>query len=198
MPCQGRKRTRATREVDLPLRSARSNHSAPWGALPWRDRRHDRADELFAEGMVAMKTYRVVAKRWAHGWELHIDGVGVTQSRTLGEAEAMVRDYIAVDLDASPDDVDVELAVSLGDSLDALRQEVREASDRAAVAQTQAAERSRILVRQLRDAGLSGREIATVLDVSPQRVSQLLASTPSEGASARSAAIDGNGMTAVA
>jgi DNA-directed RNA polymerase specialized sigma subunit len=131
--------------------------------------------------MVAMKTYRVVAKRWAHGWELHIDGVGVTQSRTLGEAEVMVRDYIAADLDASPDDVDVELAISLGDNLDALRQEVREASDRAAVAQTQAAERSRILVRRLRDAGLSGREIATVLDVSPQRVSQLLAARPGEG-----------------
>ena len=144
-----------------------------------------------------MKTYRVVAKRWAHGWELHIDGVGVTQSRTLGEAEAMVRDYIAADLDASPYDVDVELAISLGDNLDALRQEVREASDRAAVAQTQAAERSRILVRRLRDAGLSGREIATVLDVSPQRVSQLLAARPGEGASAPSAASN-NGMTAVA
>ena len=145
-----------------------------------------------------MKTYRVVAKRWAHGWELHIDGVGVTQSRTLGEAEAMVRDYIAADLDASPDDVDLELAISLGDNLDALRQEVREASDRAAIAQTQAAERSRILVRRLRDAGLSGREIATVLDVSPQRVSQLLAARPGEGASALAAAIGDNGMTAVA
>ena len=29
-----------------------------------------------------------------HGWELHIDGVGVTQSRTLDTAEQMVRDYI--------------------------------------------------------------------------------------------------------
>jgi hypothetical protein len=29
----------------------------------------------------------VTARRWAHGWELHIDGVGVTQSRTLASAE---------------------------------------------------------------------------------------------------------------
>jgi hypothetical protein len=30
-----------------------------------------------------MKTYKVRAKRWAHGWELRIDGVGVTRSHSL-------------------------------------------------------------------------------------------------------------------
>ena len=44
--------------------------------------------------MAAMSTYSVRAKRWAHGWELHIADVGVTQSRNLGEAEQAVRDYI--------------------------------------------------------------------------------------------------------
>jgi methanogenic corrinoid protein MtbC1 len=44
--------------------------------------------------MAAMTTYVVRAKRWAHGWELHIDGIGVTQSRILDGAEQMVRDYI--------------------------------------------------------------------------------------------------------
>jgi hypothetical protein len=32
--------------------------------------------------------------RWDHGWELHIEGLGVTQSRTLDSAPGMVRDYI--------------------------------------------------------------------------------------------------------
>ena len=41
-----------------------------------------------------MSTYIVRATRWAHGWELHIDDVGVTQSRNLDGAEQMVRDYI--------------------------------------------------------------------------------------------------------
>jgi hypothetical protein len=36
----------------------------------------------------------VRATRWAHGWELHIDRFGVTQSRNLDGAEQMVRDYI--------------------------------------------------------------------------------------------------------
>ncbi len=30
-----------------------------------------------------MSAYTVHAKPWAHGWELHIEGVGVTQSRNL-------------------------------------------------------------------------------------------------------------------
>jgi hypothetical protein len=44
--------------------------------------------------MAAMSTYGVRARRWAHGWELHVEGVGVTQSRNLDGAERMVRDYI--------------------------------------------------------------------------------------------------------
>lgn len=47
-------------------------------------------------------TYTVIAKRWDRGWELHINGVGVTQSRALNDAEAMVRDYIALDTGAAP------------------------------------------------------------------------------------------------
>ena len=42
-----------------------------------------------------MSTYTVHAKRWKHGWELHIDGVGVTQSRNLDGAEQMVRERVA-------------------------------------------------------------------------------------------------------
>jgi hypothetical protein len=41
-----------------------------------------------------MSTYTVRAKRWKHGWELHIDGIGVTQSRNLNGAEQMVRAYL--------------------------------------------------------------------------------------------------------
>lgn len=49
-----------------------------------------------------MSVYNVRAKRWKHGWELHIDGVGVTQSRNLGGAEQMVRDYIETLTDHEP------------------------------------------------------------------------------------------------
>jgi hypothetical protein len=65
-----------------------------------------------------MTTYTVLAKRWKRGWELHIDGVGVTQSRTLNDAEAMVRDYIALDTGAAPDSFNVELLPEVGHGLD--------------------------------------------------------------------------------
>lgn len=42
-----------------------------------------------------METYRVTPKRWERGWELHIEGVGVTQCSELGEAEDVARDYVA-------------------------------------------------------------------------------------------------------
>lgn len=120
------------------------------------------------------KTYRVLARRWARGWELHIEGLGVTQSRTLLDAEEMARDYIALDLDTDPGSFDVDITPEVGDGLDddvaTVRREVREAEQALATA----AEHSRRVVRALASKGLSGRETARVLGVTPQRVSQLL------------------------
>src|SRR5258708_2791163 len=61
---------------------------------------HHQADGLPAGRVVAMKTYKVRAKRWARGWELHIEGLGVTQSHSLRDAEMMAEDYIMLDTDA--------------------------------------------------------------------------------------------------
>lgn len=36
----------------------------------------------------------VRAKRWDKGWELHVDGVGVTQTDDLADADAMVASYV--------------------------------------------------------------------------------------------------------
>ena len=58
--------------------------------------------------------YKVTAKRWSGGWELHIDGVGVTQSHTLDDAGIMARDYIAMDLDVQSDSFDVHIVPELG------------------------------------------------------------------------------------
>lgn len=43
-----------------------------------------------------MRTYIVDARRWEDGWELHINGVGVTQSRSLRSAASMARAYISL------------------------------------------------------------------------------------------------------
>ncbi len=123
-----------------------------------------------------MSTYNVRAKRWVHGWELHIDGVGVTQSRNLDGAERMVRDYIEslTDRDTSGDEVVIKPEV--GGGLDEATQAAREAVAAADRAVREAAARSRKVARELKEAGLSGRDIAAILRVSAQRVSQLLKS----------------------
>jgi hypothetical protein len=121
-----------------------------------------------------MKIYKVRAKRWARGWELHIDGVGVTQSHSLRDAEGMARDYIALDTEVLPDSFAVEIIPEIGHGLDEKTRAARKAVADASHAQRVAAAQAREAARELRAAGLSGRDIAKVLDVSPQRVSQLL------------------------
>jgi hypothetical protein len=121
-----------------------------------------------------VKTYDVRARRWEHGWELHIDGVGVTQSRTLWDAEMMARDLISRRLGVPADSFAVAVTPEIGGSLDEKTRAAREAVAAAGHAQRMAATQSREAARELSEAGLSGRDIAKVLDVSPQRVSQLL------------------------
>lgn len=119
-------------------------------------------------------TYRVHARRWRHGWELHINGVGVTQCRRLGEAKDMVRDYLALETNEAPESFTIIIEPELGNGLDGELAAVRQEAQEVAVAQRRAAERSRRLARRLIAGGLTGKEVAMVLGVSPQRVSQLL------------------------
>lgn len=124
-----------------------------------------------------MTTYTVRARPWARGWELHIDGLGVTQSRSLRDAERMARDYISLDTGADPGAIRVEIIPELG-GLEVAAKEAREAVAQADQSQRAAAARSREAARRLRNAGLSGRDIAAIMNLSPQRVSQLLRGWP--------------------
>lgn len=122
-----------------------------------------------------MTTYTVRAKRWAHGWELHIADVGVTQSRSLAEAEQIVRDYIETLTDHDTAGDRVAITPEVGGGLDEATRAAREAVIAADRARRDAAVRLRQVARTLRhEAGLSGRDIASILHVSAQRVSQLL------------------------
>ncbi|MCT2587541.1 hypothetical protein [Actinophytocola gossypii] len=120
-------------------------------------------------------SYLVVAKRWARGWELHVDGVGVTQVATLSKADATAREYIALALDLDDEtsfavDIVPQLDDELAKQVEVARAQVREAERR----QREAAAKQREVAKQLERSGLSGREIAAVLGLTPQRVSQLI------------------------
>lgn len=49
-----------------------------------------------------MTEITATARKWAHGWELWLDGEAATQVATLDKAEQQVRDY----LDTEVPDVD--------------------------------------------------------------------------------------------
>src|SRR5262252_6792227 len=79
-----------------PCGPAQCERAAAQDHLARRSPRHDRSARLPAGGVAPVTTYRVTARRWKRGWELHIAGEGVTQSRSLAEADGMVRDYVAL------------------------------------------------------------------------------------------------------
>lgn len=116
--------------------------------------------------------YTARAKHWKRGWELHIEGVGVTQVRTLATAEQQVRDYLESLLEIDATDVTIDVVPELGD-LTARAAAAREATEAAAIAQREAAAQARTVVTELRKAGLSVADVAAVLGVSRGRISQL-------------------------
>lgn len=113
-------------------------------------------------------TFKATASREGKYWVVDVKGVGVTQGRNATEATAMARDLIAVMEDSPLDNVRVSVEFKVTAVTDA------------AVAQERAATESRKLAAKLIDAGLSGRDVAEVLGVSPQRVSQLISRGRSE------------------
>jgi len=120
-------------------------------------------------------TYTVRAVKWSEGWELHIDGEGVTQVRTLDKAEDQVRDYLETIHDRDFSGAAIEVSPDLGDlakEVKDARSAVQDASD----AQVEAARKSREVAVALRKRGLSVTDSAAILGVSRGRVSQLVRS----------------------
>ena len=121
----------------------------------------------------------VTAKRWAKGWELHIDGHGVTQSKTLADAPQQVVDYLDSlhGLRVSTDDVAVspELSKELLSEIRRARSNIRKAERELARA---AAEQRRVATTLRTEAHLSVTDTAVLMEVSRGRVSQLTAARP--------------------
>lgn len=128
-----------------------------------------------------MTTYTAIAGRGEKYWLVRILGLGAypneglpTQARSLADVEPWARDLIATYLDIPTDSFDVDVQIELPDSvryhLDLAAKLRREASD----AQTAAAEEYRRAAAELKDAGLTVRDIGAALGISHQRVQQLV------------------------
>jgi len=115
------------------------------------------------------------AKHWEHGWEIHVEGVGVTQVRLLEQAKSQACDLIETLLERRVSESEIELDAQIGPLVEEIH-EVKKLTADAAQLQTQAAFRVRTLVAQLRASGFSVSDIPTILGVTRGRVSQLRSS----------------------
>lgn len=92
----------------------------------------------------------------------------------------MARNSAAAVLDVPLTDVDVTVTFEVGGALEQEVQQAREATYEAELAQAEAARTYRKVVADMKASGLSGADIAAILELSPQRVSQLAKQTPEQ------------------
>ncbi|MGW5240691.1 type II toxin-antitoxin system HicB family antitoxin [Monashia sp. NPDC004114] len=108
----------------------------------------------------------------------------VSQVRSVSHAEEHAREAIAFVLDVPEDSFDITLVIELPGPLEGEVKAAKDAIAELAELQKRTAELSRTAARHLAEAGLKGVEVAKVLDVSPQRVSQLIPTGPAKPARA--------------
>jgi hypothetical protein len=129
---------------------------------------------------VSKQQFGAVATREGKWWIVEVEGVGTTQGRSAAEARAMAKDLVSAMLDVPLESVDVSVTFEVPGKLREEVKAARAATLQAAVAQEEAAAKSRKAVADLKAEGLSGADIAAVLDLSPQRVSQLAKRSPED------------------
>lgn len=121
-----------------------------------------------------MTRYNVTATRWEGGWELDIEGVGVTQSPSLKTADKMIRSYLRMDFDeAGAKAADIEVTVDL-DGLEKDAASVRSEIEQLNALSAKVSRDSRNLATRLKRDGLTGADAAEVMGISEQRFSQLI------------------------
>ena len=119
-------------------------------------------------------TYAATATREGRWWLVRVPEIdGVTQARSLAEAEVMARDLVAITLDVPQATVTVALTVDLPDDVADHLARATEAKAAAEASAATAAREAREVAARLVKAGVSLRDVGAVLGVSHQRAHQL-------------------------
>ena len=120
-----------------------------------------------------MHRYEAIAQRRGPAWSVEVAGIGSTEGRTAAEAREQAARLVTDQLGVPVSEVSVDVRFALESRLEQEIAEARRAAREAQHAQERAAELSRKAVRDLKSSGMTGKDVATVLGLSPQRVSQL-------------------------
>jgi hypothetical protein len=123
--------------------------------------------------------YKVEIAREGRWWMIHIPAVnGLTQARRLAEAPTMAREYIALDRGIPLREISVHVASvrmeepASRELLESARQ-IKDMRAQASELERDSAEQARKFAHWLVAHGVPVRDIAALLEISPQRVSQL-------------------------
>lgn len=129
-----------------------------------------------------MDMYRVDARKVSGGWQLSVRGLDMEPvwTRGLHGSLDVARKAISQATGDPPGSIPVGMSFDLGPELSPVVRSAVQASVDARKAQLRAAAQLRETARRLREEGLTGRDIARVIGVSPQRVSQLLSRSTEE------------------
>ncbi len=124
-----------------------------------------------------MKTYVVTTERAGNWWAFSIPEIPGAhgQAKRLDLVKNEARDVVELMLNASPQSFDLELAIKLDARMEHILDEARTARAQFESSQRVAQEKLRTAAEQFKDvAGLSVRDIGSLLNVSFQRISQIL------------------------
>ncbi|GFG75031.1 hypothetical protein [Mycobacterium botniense] len=121
--------------------------------------------------------YKIEIVRDGRWWMVRVPELnGLTQARRLSEAKLMGREWIAVTTGTPLDDVSVQVSSitvpGCGDVHEAA-QDIIDMRERAAIATRKAQDLTEALANELVSAGIPVRDAGELLEVSPQRISQL-------------------------
>jgi predicted RNase H-like HicB family nuclease len=123
-----------------------------------------------------VRHYTAECRRVDGWWAIDVPAVrgAHTQARRLSNAEGMAREVLSILLDQPGDSLDIAMSVILGDDQQAAVDDARALRVTAEAERIRAGTANRAAARVLADAGLSVRDIGALLDMSYQRVAQLL------------------------
>jgi len=126
--------------------------------------------------MKPRKTYRLVVEREPSWWIIQIPELDLTtQARRLGDVEKNAREAIAALLDVGTLTFDLEQEVRPPVAVVQELHEARALMDRAAILREESADRiGQAVDKLIKDFGLTMREAGKLLDLSHQRISQLV------------------------
>jgi hypothetical protein len=121
-----------------------------------------------------MKQYQATVERDGRFWAIEVRGVGPTQARHLREVEPMARDLIALMTETNPDSFELQVDYVLPPAACEHIKRAKELRAEAEQARSVAAAEVQAAARELSEDGIPLRDIGKLLDLSYQRVHQLV------------------------